>query len=100
LLALRGTKQGDVVTPVLEKKRLGGREAFRQGFLSNVLNPKAGAIFATVWPAFLPPDASPWRLVLMLITYEAILLIWLHCYGYLVSRAGQSHFEASVRALL
>jgi threonine/homoserine/homoserine lactone efflux protein len=40
------------------------------------------------------------RLVLMLLAYEAILLTWLHLYGYLVSRAGQSRFGTRVRAIL
>jgi len=36
----------------------------------------------------------------MLLAYETILLIWLHIYGYLVSRAGQSRFGTRVRAIL
>jgi len=74
--------------------------AFRQGFLSNLLNPKAGAIFATVLPQFITPGDSPVRLVLMLLAYEVILLSWLHLYGYLVSRAGQSRFGSRIRAIL
>ena len=40
------------------------------------------------------------RLALMLLAYEAILLTWLHLYGYLVSRAGQSQFGSRIRAIL
>jgi threonine/homoserine/homoserine lactone efflux protein len=65
--------------------------AFRQGLLSNLLNPKAGAIFAMVLPQFLSPGDLPLRLVLM---------IWLNLYGYLVSQAGQSRFGTRVRAML
>jgi threonine/homoserine/homoserine lactone efflux protein len=36
----------------------------------------------------------------MLLAYEAILLTWLHIYGYLVSRARQSRFGIRVRAIL
>jgi RhtB (resistance to homoserine/threonine) family protein len=100
LLALRGSKRIDTATPLLEKKQMDGQTAFRQGLLSILLNPKAGAIFATVWPTFIPPDASPWRLVLMLIAYETILLLWLQGYGYLVSRAGQSRFGKRIQTVL
>lgn len=74
--------------------------AFRQGLLSNLLNPKAGAIFATVLPQFISPGDPPLRLALMMFAYEAILLIWLNLYGYLVSRAGQSRSGTRVRAML
>jgi threonine/homoserine/homoserine lactone efflux protein len=74
--------------------------AFRQGLLSNVLNPKAGAIFATALPQFITPGDTPARLVLMLLAYEVILLGWLNLYGALVSRAGRSRFGARVRTLL
>lgn len=73
---------------------------FRQGLLSNLLNPKAGAIFATALPQFIVPGDSPARLLLMLVAYEAILLVWLNIYAALVSRAGRSHLGARVRAAL
>lgn len=74
--------------------------ALRQGLLNNLLNPKAGAIFATALPQFISPGDPLLRLVLMMLAYEAILLSWLALYGYLVSRAGQSRFGARVREIL
>ena len=79
---------------------LGKWVAFRQGLLNNVLNPKAGAIFATALPQFIRPSDPPLRLLLMMLAYEAILLSWLNLYGYLVSRAGQSRFGTRVRDIL
>ncbi len=73
---------------------------FRQGLLNNLLNPKAGAIFATALPQFIIPGDPPLRLLLMMLAYEAILLSWLNLYGYLVSRAGQSRFGTRVREIL
>ena len=70
--------------------------AFRQGLLNNLLNPKAGAIFATALPQFIIPGDPPLRLLLMMLAYEAILLSWLNLYGYLISRAGQSRFGTYV----
>lgn len=87
-------------TPPSQTTQLSEWVAFRQGLLNNLLNPKAGAIFATVLPAFISQGDSPLRLVLMMIAYEAILLGWLNLYGFVVSRAGQSRFGTRVRTLL
>jgi threonine/homoserine/homoserine lactone efflux protein len=100
IASFKTSKQANVTTPTPQTKCLSEGVAFRQGLLSNLLNPKAGAIFATTLPQFINPGDSPTRLVLMLLAYEAILLIWLHLYGYLVSRAGQSRFGTRVRAIL
>ncbi len=95
-----GSKQGAVTTPALRATSLGTRAAFRQGFLNNLFNPKAGAIFATALPQFIRSGDPPLRLVLMMLAYKAILLNWLNLYGYLVSRAGQSRFGTRVRDIL
>jgi threonine/homoserine/homoserine lactone efflux protein len=100
ITSLRSKKQVPVSTPVARTTQRGEWAAFRQGFLGNLLNPKAGAIFATVFPQFISPGDPPLRLVLMMFAYEAILLSWLNLYAYLVSRAGQSRFGTRVRAML
>ncbi len=95
-----GNKQATGTTPAPQPTQLGERVAFKQGLLNNLLNPKAGAIFATALPQFINPGDTPLRLVLMMLAYEAILLSWLNLYGYLVSRAGQSRFGTRVRKIL
>lgn len=65
---------------------------FRQGLLSNLLNPKAGAIFITALPQFIVHGDPPARLLLMLLAYEMILLVWLNLYGVVISRVGASRF--------
>jgi len=69
---------------------VGDAGALRQGLIINLLNPKAGAIFATALPQFVIGTDSPLRLVLMMAVYETILLVWLNLYGYAISRARQS----------
>ncbi len=98
--AFRRDEQADAAPPAPSTKRLGAAGAFRQGLLSNLLNPKAGAIFATALPQFIHPGDSAARLVVMLIAYEAILLSWLIVYGFLVSRAGQTRYAARIRSSL
>src|SRR5437588_4557888 len=62
--------------------------------MNNLLNPKAGAIFATALPQFVNRGDGPFRLALMMVAYEAILLVWLNVYGCVVSRARQSWISA------
>src|SRR5882762_8581372 len=61
--------------------------AFTQGLLNNLLNPKAGAIFATVMPQFIESHDSVTRLILMVGCYDAIVIAWLCMYAIVVSRA-------------
>src|SRR5262249_46453857 len=100
IASFRGGKEAPVTTTAPQATQLGKQVAFRQGLLNNLLNPKAGAIFATALPQFISPGDPPLRLVLMMLAYEAILLGWLNLYGSLVSRAGQSRFGTRVRAFL
>jgi len=80
--------------------KLGDQTAFQQGFLGNLLNPKAAAIFVTVFPQFIQAGDDALRLLLMLAAYEAVLLPWLSLYGHVVSRAGRSRAGERVRAWL
>jgi threonine/homoserine/homoserine lactone efflux protein len=89
-----------MTTPAPQKTQFGEWVALRQGLLNNLLNPKAGAIFATTLPQFINAGDPPLRLLLMMLAYEAILLSWLALYGYLVSRSGQSRFGVRVREVL
>jgi len=100
IASFRMNKPTTMEAPASQATPLGEWVAFRQGLLNNLLNPKAGAIFATALPQFLRPGDLPLRLVLMMLAYEAILLSWLNLYGYLVSRAGQSRFGTRVRTIL
>jgi threonine/homoserine/homoserine lactone efflux protein len=100
IASFRRNTQAAVTTPASQTTHLGEWVAFRQGLLNNLLNPKAGAIFATALPAFISPGDPPLRLVLMMLAYETILLSWLNLYGFVVSRAGQSRFGTRVRAIL
>ena len=100
IASFRESRQVSATTPAPQVRQLSAPIAFRQGLLSNLLNPKAGAIFVTALPQFINPGDPPLRLTLMLLAYETILLSWLNLYGYLVSRAGQSRFGTRVRAIL
>ena len=80
-----GARQANAARPPLS-----GSAALAQGLLNNLLNPKAGAIFVTVFPQFIAPGDPPLRLLAMLVAYEAVLLVWLNLYGVVLGRAGGS----------
>jgi threonine/homoserine/homoserine lactone efflux protein len=80
------TKDSPAATPA----GMSAWTAFVQGVLNNLLNPKAGAIFATVMPQFIEPGDSTGRLVLMVACYDAIVIAWLCAYALVVSRARRS----------
>lgn len=100
IASFRGEKHAKSVTDAPRVQVLGKRTAFKQGLLGNLLNPKAGAIFATILPQFIRPGDPPLRLVLMMFAFETFLLVWLNLYGYLVNRAGQSRFGTHTRKVM
>ncbi|NIH82080.1 LysE family translocator [Amycolatopsis viridis] len=57
--ALRGARRGDYETlDALERRRASGLRRFREGFLSNITNPKVIAFYLSVLPQFLDPATT------------------------------------------
>ena len=81
-------------------QELPARLAVRQGALGNLLNPKAGVIFLSIFPQFVTPGDSALRLLTMLVAFEVMIVGWLVCYGAVVSRLGQSRFGESAQRML
>ncbi|WP_035286625.1 LysE family translocator [Brevibacillus massiliensis] len=58
---------------------------FRQGFLTDLLNPKVAVFFLTFLPQFLKLGSDPlWPFLIMGMTYTALTVIWLFLYVYLI----------------
>jgi threonine/homoserine/homoserine lactone efflux protein len=82
-------------------RRFAGGSAFRQGFVSNVLNPKLVVFFISVLPGFTSPDGSFFTQVVVLgLAFELLTIIWLLSYGAGVARIGEAMRRPSVRHLL
>jgi threonine/homoserine/homoserine lactone efflux protein len=75
--------------------------AFRQGFLSNVLNPKLVVFFISVLPGFTSGDGSFLaQVVVLAVVFELLTLAWLLSYGGAVARVGEAMRSPRVRHLL
>jgi threonine/homoserine/homoserine lactone efflux protein len=82
-------------------RRFAGGGAFRQGFVSNVLNPKLVVFFISVLPAFTSDQGSFFAQVAVLgLAFEALTAIWLLSYGAGVARVGEAMRAPRVRHLL
>jgi threonine/homoserine/homoserine lactone efflux protein len=82
-------------------RRFAGGGAFRQGFVSNVLNPKLVVFFISVLPGFTSSGGSFFAQVLVLgIAFELLTIVWLLSYGATVARVGEVMRTPRVRHFL
>lgn len=66
-----------------------GRLAFRQGLLTNLLNPKIAVFYATVLPQFVATgDPVLVMTVGLALIHVCLTLAWLSGYAYVLTRAG------------
>jgi RhtB (resistance to homoserine/threonine) family protein len=69
--------------------RVTGPQAYRQGLLSNLLNPKVGVFYTTFLPQFVAADAPALPQLLTLALLHIVMgLVWLLAYTQLVVTAG------------
>jgi threonine/homoserine/homoserine lactone efflux protein len=74
---------------------------FRQGLLSNLLNPKIALVFTTLIPQFVRPgEAVALQTLLLAAIFICMGLIWLTSYALLVARLGALLKRPGVRRLL
>jgi threonine/homoserine/homoserine lactone efflux protein len=80
--------------------RSAGR-AFRQGMVTNLLNPKVGVFYAAVLPQFLSPGDPVLALSVAMATIHAALsLVWLGAYAWALGRLRGVFARPRVRAAL
>jgi threonine/homoserine/homoserine lactone efflux protein len=91
----RASPEGRVETPAA------GSTAFRQGLLTNLLNPKIAAFYVGVLPLLVPAGAPRTLTLAALVLCHIVLgLIWLGVVSVLVARGSRVLARARVRAWL
>ena len=79
------SKKTDTVSPIKEEKSK-ETSAFRQGLVSNVLNPKVAVFFLTFLPQFVQSDQNvTLQLLLMGITYTILAITWFFVFVFFIN---------------
>ena len=98
LLALRAAMRGGEAAAgpgELIRTRAG---AYRQGLLTNLLNPKVGVFYATFLPQFIAPGQPVFATsVALACIHAAMNLVWLTVYGYGASRLADVMTRGRIR---
>ncbi|WP_027416766.1 LysE family translocator [Aneurinibacillus terranovensis] len=86
IASLRSIRKGSVHSEEGEDSQLKGTSCFKQGVLTNVLNPKVAVFFLTFLPQFVDANGHTFLQILgMGVTYAVLLIIWLLFYVYLLN---------------
>ena len=87
--AWRGPSSGRQVVGAAGTPALAPGRALRQGFLSNLGNPKMVVFFSSLLPQFVPAGGPTFLPMLGLgLVFCTMTLVWLSGYAWLVARAG------------
>jgi RhtB (resistance to homoserine/threonine) family protein len=79
------SKKTDTVSPIKEEQSK-ETSAFRQGLVSNVLNPKVAVFFLTFLPQFVQSDQNvTLQLLLMGITYTILAITWFFVFVFFIN---------------
>lgn len=84
LMNMRAKKMDLEEEPIETMK---GNSYFKQGFITNVTNPKVAVFFLTFLPQFLAPNSEPfWSFLVMGIIYSVLTFLWFTFYVFLLDK--------------
>jgi threonine/homoserine/homoserine lactone efflux protein len=98
VLALRAAVRGDATEPGLRDATRSRAGSYRQGLLTNLLNPKVGVFYATFLPQFIAPGQPVFLTSVALACIHAGMgFVWLTVYGYGASRLADVMSRGRIR---
>jgi len=95
---LVGAVRRSGATHALEPRRATGRGSFRQGYVSNLGNPKMAVFFTSLLPQF--GGTSFAALLGLGLVFCTMTFLWLSAYGVAVAKAGDVLRRPRIRRLL
>jgi threonine/homoserine/homoserine lactone efflux protein len=99
--ALRASRRRDHHLAPVSAHTLESGHAFRQGLVSNLLNPKIAVLFSSLLPQFVGDASSPLAALLALgALFNVLGIVWLTSYALAVSRGRAVLQRPRVRAAL
>jgi RhtB (resistance to homoserine/threonine) family protein len=101
LRALRAAWRGTADAPASHAASPRRASPFRQGLLSNLLNPKIALVFTTLIPQFVHAgDPAVAKTLLLAAIFIGMGLVWLTSYALLVAKVGELLRRSVVRRVL
>jgi len=98
-LRAAGRPTGDALTAAAVRPGMSARGGFRQGFLSDLANPKIGIFFTSLLPQFVSAGHAVLLPFLVLgAIFVAMTLLWLLAYTLVADRAARTLMRPRVRA--
>jgi RhtB (resistance to homoserine/threonine) family protein len=100
-LRAAGRASSGTGSPSPNKREMGAAGGFRQGFLSDLANPKIGIFFTSLLPQFVDPGHSVLLPFLALgAVFVLMTLLWLTAYCLIAARAAKTLQRPRVRAAM
>lgn len=100
LQALRSTRTDRPQSEPIARAAPSGQLAFRQGLVSNILNPKIAVFFTSLLPQFVGVHGSAGDLLLLGLLFNAMGVGWLLCCATAVARGRNVLVRPRVRRTL
>ena len=98
--ALRSTHRQGQADEVTVRPAPSGRQALRQGLVSNLLNPKIAVFFTSLLPQFVGADGSAGELLLLGLLFNAMGICWLLFYAAAAARGRNVLVRTRVKRVL
>ena len=98
--ALRSARMDRPESEPIPRSGPSSRVAFRQGLVSNILNPKIAVFFTSLLPQFVGMHGSLGDLLLLGLLFNAMGIGWLLCYATAVARGRNVLARPRVRRTL